>query len=187
MKRYIIMFVLILFSQAAYALMECGPSIEPDDIPCRITSTWNYTSPCNAHLAQFYNETSAKVENYTFDEFGMTGLCNMTFNISRPGTYNFIVDNGDTGLIKVGVDTVQFAITGGFLYIFLLIIWIAFLAMTFIIPGRTGKHINFFNIMQGLTGLVLGIMVIPYTVIVGFTMLIISIGIFVGLNLYDRV
>lgn len=100
---YIIVLILLIASTAV-ALEECKRITPSRDIPCRVTSTWNYTPPCTDHSAIVYNSTGGNIINYTFSSFGVSNLCNITFNISQTGSYSFTVSNGDSGNILVEDD-----------------------------------------------------------------------------------
>lgn len=85
----------------AYALEECTPEVQPKDIPCRITSTWNYTPPCTTHKMIVLNDSAINIVNYTFSSYG-GGLCNVTWNITTAGSYNYYLNtSADTGSIIV--------------------------------------------------------------------------------------
>lgn len=87
------------------ALEECKPVAEPRDIPCRVTSTWNYTPPCSDYNITVWNQTGDNVKNYTMGDFSTSGLCNFTFDISNAGSYKHINPrNGDVGDILVEAD-----------------------------------------------------------------------------------
>ncbi len=92
---------MLLIIPLAYALEECEPVVEPSEIPCRITSTWNYTPPCSDYSMIVYNTTGQNIINYTFGDFGDSLLCNVTFNISTIGSYDYKVNNSDSGNVKV--------------------------------------------------------------------------------------
>lgn len=98
---------MFLIVPSAFALSECKPVVEPADVTggCLITSTWNYTAPCSNWQAVVYNGSADNVINYTFADYGDTGLCVATWNLSSIGSYMYIVGNGDTGNIKIEGDT----------------------------------------------------------------------------------
>lgn len=85
--------------------MECKPIMQPSDINpnCQVTSTWNYTS-CTGSQAKVFNESGTNVRNFTYSNYGTTGLCYFLWNITTIGSYNFIVGNGDTGNILIEGD-----------------------------------------------------------------------------------
>lgn len=96
-----LLLIIILMLPIVYALEECQPITEPKDIPCLITSTWNYSGECGGDNATFYNSSGGNIGTYTFDNYGSSGLCNITFNITTTGSYTYKVTNGDSGNILV--------------------------------------------------------------------------------------
>lgn len=106
-------------------LEECPGIAEPSDIPCRITSTWNYTPPCEDYNATVWQE-GINIINYTFGNYSVSGLCNFTFNITETGSYYFQVNNGDTGNIIVEAEQMMLALVVGVGIIAALFLWLAF-------------------------------------------------------------
>jgi len=124
-KLLTLIFVLITLP-AAYSLDECKSVIEKSDIPCRITSTWNYTAPCTNHYAIVYNETGSNIINFTFSSYGSSGLCNFTWNVTGLGTYNYEIDTGDTGIVIVEAENLILALVIGIGIIVAILYWLAF-------------------------------------------------------------
>lgn len=84
--------------------MECQPVTEVGKIPCNITTTWNYTGSCDSHTAVVLSSSAENIINYTFSPFGTLGRCFISWNVTETGTYQGIVENGDSFSIKVGSD-----------------------------------------------------------------------------------
>lgn len=70
-------------------------------------------------------------------------------------------------------------------YIFLMGFWITFLYLTFTLKGDNGKSIGFLNIMQMVFGIVLGLKLIEFTFLIGFTSMLVAVGVFVGKMVYN--
>lgn len=141
-----ILIMLALIIPIAYAMEECLPEVEPQDIPCLITSTWNYTAPCNGSMAVIYNASGNNILNLTYGNFGTSGRCNVTWNITTTGSYTGSVTNGDTFNISVGRDNMQLTLIIG--------IGISIAAMLFLAFKLDSSHILlqigliFFSIIQ---------------------------------------
>lgn len=71
--------------------------------------------------------------------------------------------------------------------IFLILLWVIFLILTLTIKGVNHKPIGLLNILQMLTGFVSGSAWIDNYFIIGFGIIFVSIGFFVGLIIYERV
>lgn len=99
----------MLMFPLALAIEECSSIVEPIDIPCKITSLWNYTPPCNGHIAKVYDSQGNNTINYTYQNYGITGKCQITWNLTETGSYIGVVDNGDTFNVFVKVDNLQLA------------------------------------------------------------------------------
>lgn len=108
------------------AIENCETILEPQDIPCRVISTWNYTGTCTNYQANFYNNSGDNIINYTFTDYGTTGLCTFNFNVSTIGSYTFIVDNGDTGEIIIRYVNMQLGITIGIGIVIAIFMFLAF-------------------------------------------------------------
>jgi len=118
--------MLILLASFGTAIKECGSVVETLDVPCQVTSLWNYSTPCSKYNATVFNSTGHNVANYTFGQFGGTNLCNFTWNITTKGSYIYRVENGDSGNITVGDDNLLMAIVIGIGLLIGIILWIAF-------------------------------------------------------------
>lgn len=102
MKLKIILLTLfILLIPLSLGQEECQRTQNSRDVPCILTSTFNYTPPCNASTADIFLENGTFIQNSTFRNAGDTGLCQITWNITTLGSYIFTVDNGDTGNITI--------------------------------------------------------------------------------------
>lgn len=118
-KILILLLVSVFLTPLISALEECQREQEPKNIPCQIISTWNYSKPCSIHTADSYYENGSFIQTNTFEAHGATDLCRFTWNITEEGTYNYVVDTGETGGILVkkfqGIDdrmmTIIFALS----------------------------------------------------------------------------
>ena len=68
-------------------------------------------------------------------------------------------------------------------YIFLLVFWITIVTVLFAVPGSSGKRIQLFNVLQVLVGIVAGVKFFKFSYIIGLTVMLVALVIFVGLNL----
>lgn len=174
--------IIFLLIPLAYALEECTPTTEPTEIPCLITSLWNYTQPCSQHTARVYNSSGGSVINYTYSNMTDSGRCYITWNITSAGSYVGDVTNGDTFNITVGLDNMQLSIIIG--------IGVTIAAMLFIAFKLDRQHfilqlgLVFFSV--ALLSLIPAVMIIDtanvifHKVIMGF---IIVFWIYVGVYL----
>jgi len=118
--------LLIVLVPMLYAVENCEKIIEPQDIPCRIVSAWNYTIPCNSHTAKVYNNSGINVINYTFQDYGNSLLCYFLFNYTTRGSYNIITDVDDNGEIIVRYINMQLGIIIGIGIVMALFLFLAF-------------------------------------------------------------
>jgi len=124
--KWKLIILMLLLSTTVNALEECKSVMEPSDVPCLITSLWNYTPPCNQYNATVWYETGSNIINYTFSDYGSSGLCNFTWNITELGSYIYQVSNGDSGTIHIGADNLMLGLTIGVGIIIALLLVIAF-------------------------------------------------------------
>lgn len=104
LRKCLILFVALILIPAALALQECQSVITASDVPCQVTTTWNYTPPCDDYTASIYNQSGDLLASRTLGNFSGTGLCNFTFNYTDKGSYTFLIDSGDTGSLTVEED-----------------------------------------------------------------------------------
>lgn len=166
-KLYIILYMIILIP-LVYSLDECERELETFDIPCRVTSTWDYPNACNTYEVTIYNNNGTALNTISLDTFGI--YCNFTFNYSDEGTYYYNVSSGDTGSILVKKDMemiYRYLVYGGYLLVVLVLIGFMHLfkqdkgtpmvygtiasALSFIM---TAVLISGFNIFYGVTFIV---------------------------------
>ena len=128
MRKYLsLILALIFLIPFVYPIQNCEKIVEPtQDIPCQVVSAWNYTPPCNSHTAEVFNETGNSVMNYTLEDYGSSKLCYFNFNITTKGSYNIMVDNGDSAEIIVRYINMQLALTIGIGFVIALFIFLAF-------------------------------------------------------------
>jgi len=112
--------------QIVYGIENCENSIEPTDIPCQIVSTWNYTPPCTSYTATVFNNSGNNIINYTFSDYGDSGLCYFDWNVSTGGSYSFTVNNGDSGEVLVRYANMLLGVTIGIGIVIALFIFLAF-------------------------------------------------------------
>jgi len=110
----------------ALALEECQRVEEPEDIPCKVTSTWGYTNNCSTYSVNIFNNTGGLINTLNLSDFGVTGLCNFTFNYTSAGSYNYNITSGDTGAIIVEVKMETIAVIIGLTAITFLFLYFAF-------------------------------------------------------------
>ena len=105
MKKWGLLFlVLMLVVDIAIAYEECQSEVQPNDIPCRVTTTWVYPEPCNSYNTTIFNEAGGVVYTTNLSSFGETGFCNFTFTNTTPQSYYYNISSGDTGGILVKED-----------------------------------------------------------------------------------
>jgi len=125
-KRILLLLILMItVTTSVYGLKECGKSVEPSEIPCLVTSLWNYTTPCNQWNATVYNASGINVKNYTFQDLKNIGLCYYQWNLTELGSYIYVVENGDSGNITIGADNMIIASIIGIGIIVAIFIWLA--------------------------------------------------------------
>jgi len=95
---YLIMLAVLLGS--VIALDECQSVNVPSDVPCTIKSTWAYEN-CILTEVKVYNSTPELLFTTNFTEYGVSGRCNITWNISTVGSYFYNVSNGDSGTLTI--------------------------------------------------------------------------------------
>lgn len=70
--------------------------------------------------------------------------------------------------------------------IFLLVLWVVFLVLTLVLKGNKGNTIGFLNILQMILGFVSGSVWMGDYFLVGFPIILVSIGFFIGLIFQNR-
>lgn len=101
MKKIIYFLMGMFLVSLAYSIDECKPVIEPKEVNCTISATWNYTLPCTNHVALVYNSSGANTFNFTFIQKGNSPICYFVWNVTELGSYQGLVSNGDTFNINV--------------------------------------------------------------------------------------
>jgi len=86
-----------------------------------------------------------------------------------------------------GLDIREFSsVPESLFYIFLVLFWIILLVMTLLIKGAHGRTIGLLNIFQMVVGFVSGSAWISYNFLIGFPLIFVAVGFFVGLSIYER-
>lgn len=107
-KNFVFLFFLLCLVSVVFAIDECKPMMKPSDIPCVVTSTWEYSPPCNDSIVFVYDVDGNNILNYTFQDLsGSSSLCYFFWNISVLGSYSFLVSNGDSGNILLEEDNMM--------------------------------------------------------------------------------
>lgn len=114
--------MMIILGITVSALKDCEQTITPNDIPCRILSTWDYED-CDTTTARIYNSTPILISTRSFSNYASTGYCNFTWNITNKDTYFLNVSNGDTVMVIVESEADNMA--GLSITIFILLITVA--------------------------------------------------------------
>lgn len=115
--------VLILFIPLVLSLEECKRVIEPYEIPCQITSTWQYPNACNSYIGYFYWENGTYLYQQNMSDIGM--FCGLNFTNTTIGTYYYNITSGDTGIIIVEETNMMLALIIGIIAITGFLIWLA--------------------------------------------------------------
>lgn len=113
------------------ALEDCKGIMNPQDIPCIVSSSWQFD--CGSHTIKIYNSTPTLLDTRQPSDYGNTGRCNITFNFTETNSYLLNWSSGDSSKIIVEVDSeMQIAIVAG-LGIFAII----FLVMAIILYAKS--------------------------------------------------
>lgn len=111
MRKIIIMAMVLILIATATALEECEPVVEPNDIPCQITSSWDYLGACNTYEVKIYESDGTLINSRYMDDFAI--YCNITFNYTDTGTYYFNISSGDSGSLIVERENMVLSIVIG--------------------------------------------------------------------------
>jgi len=122
----VLLAVLIVMLPLVLSIENCEKIAEPQDIPCRVVSAWNYTPSCNSQTARIHNNSGHNVYNFTFQDYGTSGLCFFNFNVSTIGSYTITVGNGDNAELIVRYVNMQIGIMIGIGIIIALFMFLAF-------------------------------------------------------------
>jgi hypothetical protein len=125
----------------------------------------------NAPLA-YYNESA-----YYFD-------INKTGNLSG-GTFQIFLCDGAIRQIYIREDEKKMIATTLSLF-GQLFLWTIFYFGALFLSGRSGRTIQFLNILQLFTGIVVSLSLLNSIFILGFTILFVSVGTFVALIIKDN-
>lgn len=100
MKKWNLIILMLLMLPLAAALIDCKEIVTPNDIPCVVRSTWDYSN-CSTTEVKIYNSTPSLISTRNFTDYGDSGRCNITWNITEKGSYFWNISNGDTGKIII--------------------------------------------------------------------------------------
>lgn len=168
MKTWTLPIIMMLMIPVASALIqECEEVIEPGTAPCLLLTNWG-SSNCNHTIIKIYNETPLQIRTLNMSDWGLTGRCNATFNITKTGSYLLNYSNGDSARIKVEVsDNMMLALVFLIGIVDLLIIMfifkmddehflmklfgLFFVVATFIIIGGIGLRMGQDTVYEGLS------------------------------------
>lgn len=148
--------------------LECQMETEPKDIPCIVTTTWILEDACNLNNVRITNSSGQIIQELSLQDFGTTGFCNFTFNISSEGNYNYNLTAGDSGQINVQAKETMASTA---VMIFLLTIT----AAVFYIPTKVGS----FSDKSYLNSLIRGLVYV-------FGLLLLSLDVTVAVTIADK-
>ena len=174
------LFILIVLAGSVYGIEECTPITPPENVPCFVTSTWNFTAPCSGYNSTIFNSTGTFIWNYTLYDFGDSDLCRFDWNLTTEGSYYYIVSNGETGNIIVEVNKVDINITGSLLSAFLVLIWIGLLITTLAVKGKNGQTIGVLNVITGFMGFFAGMSMLTLNMWIGILIMFGALTIMAG-------
>jgi len=93
-----------------------------------------------------------------------------------------VADAPDSGGVSVDLTV----LSNTLINIFLLLFWVILLILTLTLKGAKAKTIQFLNIMQMLTGFVAGSIWMHDYFLIGFPLILVSLGFFVGLIMDEK-
>jgi len=103
-------------------LEECSDVVEPEKLPCHVSSTWEYPNSCNTYLVKVYNLSGGLLDVRSMGDLGI--YCNFTMNYTESVYYN--ITSGDTGLIIVREDNMMLAMIIGASLLMIILLYFAF-------------------------------------------------------------
>ena len=153
---------------------------------------FNYPPPQNSYLYDYYIICS-HIHNYggqyevhtkqsdtnNFTIFNTAVTTSSTSSTSSSSTSSSIATSTTIG----DEDKYNVIFTSsheGFYYMFLIFIWLIVLYMFFTLTGKNGEKIGFLNLLQVFLGFVAGSSFVLFNFIVGFTIMLVSVGLFIG-------
>lgn len=99
-KLYLLVYILLMVSVAyAVDVEECAPEMEPINIPCQITTSWQLPDPCSTYTVSIYNDSSDLIGSSSLSNF--TPFCYFMFNYTQPASYYYEFSFGDSGQVEV--------------------------------------------------------------------------------------
>ena len=126
MKWHILLItIIVLIIPLVSGMEECQRTEEPEDIPCKAISTWQYPNSCDTYEVKIFNQTGVLLEQLNMSSYGSTGFCVFNFTHDTKGTYVYNVSSGDTGAIVVEVKNLLIALVIGIAAICAIMLWFA--------------------------------------------------------------
>lgn len=125
MKKWNLIILMLLMLPLVTALIDCKDIETPNDIPCVIRSTWDYSN-CSTTEVKIYNSTPSLISTRNFTDYGDSGRCNITWNITEKGSYFWNISNGDTGSLIVRDENMELAMIIGLGIVIITLLYIAF-------------------------------------------------------------
>ena len=101
MNKVILILMFLLIVPSIYAIDKCTSPIEPKDIPCRAVSTYLFDNGCNSELVKIFDSNPTLLDTRNWDDWGIGGRCNITFNYTTRGVYTLNSSDGSTATIVV--------------------------------------------------------------------------------------
>lgn len=115
---------MVLVLPLSYGLKECQDVIEPDEVPCYVSTTWDYPNECRDYTVDIYNVTGNHLITMNLSDYGTTYFCVFNFTYSDVGTYQFNISSGDSGSVTVGVTNYMISIIMAIAVMCGILLWI---------------------------------------------------------------
>lgn len=113
MKLLLFIVFLILISTTIYS-DECSRTINPDDVPCQVISTFLPSGGCNVNGTVFTDNGTIR-QSFTWNE--SLPFCQFSWNISSPASTYVYNSSIETGVITVEVEDNMLSIVLSFMFI----------------------------------------------------------------------
>lgn len=167
-------------------------NIAPSDVPYTLNWLVNCSDESLNHISvdctNGYNFSSAiSGENYTFDSSNIISS-QITCNLNVKDEYNNLFYKQQLiGLSSEPSGATDLTpLSNTLTNIFLLLFWLVLLVLTLTLKGTNDQTIQFFNILQMITGFVAGSIWMTNYFLIGFPLILVSLGFFLGIIMKDR-